>query len=99
MGKKSREKMTGVTLKDRVQQSLEHNWEGHLNSALLLIRNLRYQALVQGIDPRALRVALKYCMLVDTHLSKKHGLTKEQDKELTETARQLFHKTKKQVGQ
>ncbi len=63
----------------------------------MLVKDLRYKAIKQDIDPRALRVALKYFLLVDTHLSKEHGLTEEDDHKLTQTAQELFKNTSKDV--
>ncbi len=70
-------------------------WEKHLMAALILVRNLRLQAVMQGIDPRALRAALKYALIVDDYVMKEHGLTQEEDRKLTETAKDLFRKTPK----
>jgi len=70
-------------------------WEHELVRALKLVRDLRLQAVIQDIDPRALRVALKYIMIVDDHLSKEHGLTERQDHELTGIAEKLFRETPK----
>jgi hypothetical protein len=71
------------------------NWETHLIRALLLVRNLRAQAVMQHLDPKAVRVALKYALIVDTYLAKQHGLTPEEDKKLSEIAQDLFKQTPK----
>jgi len=68
-------------------------WENYLKASLLLVRNLRLQAVMRGIDAKAVRVALKYALIVDTHLAKQHGLTPEEDKELDQIAEQLFRET------
>ena len=73
------------------------SWESHLMAALTLLRDVRYQAVIQQIDPRAMRVAMKYGMIADTYLSKQHGLTEEEDQELTEIARKLFRETPKHM--
>lgn len=74
-------------------------WEKHLMAALLLFRNLRLQVVMQNIDPRATRVALKYFMMVDTELSRMHGLTEEEDRNLTEIAKELFRQIPKEMRQ
>lgn len=69
-------------------------WEMHLKSALLLVRDLRYKAaVVQHLDPRAVRVALKYALLVDDYLSFQHGLSAEEEKTLKALAQKLFDET------
>jgi hypothetical protein len=70
-------------------------WEKHVMAALRLVRYLRLIAVLQRLDPRAVRVALKYALMVDTYLSKQHGLTSEEDRQLTEIAEDLFKKTPK----
>ncbi len=68
-------------------------WEIHLKAALFLVMDLRMQAIVRGIDPRALRVALKYALMVDTHCMQESGLTLEEEQKLTEIAKGLFRQT------
>lgn len=68
-------------------------WEMHLKAALLLIREFRINAIVQRLDPRAVRVALKYALLVDDCVSVEHGFKKEEDDQLTVLAQKLFNKT------
>jgi len=68
-------------------------WEQHLTRALMLERDRRLQAIMLDLDPRATRVALKYALLVDDFLSKEHGLTTEEDKQLDEIAQKLFKDT------
>lgn len=69
-------------------------WEKNLKAALLLVRNLRLQAVMQGINPKAVRVALKFALIVDDYLSRER-LTREEDENLTEIAKDLFRKTPK----
>lgn len=68
-------------------------WEEHLRRALLLERERRLQAIRLHLDPRATRVSLKYALLVDNYVSKEHGLTEKEDKQLDEMAQQLFNDT------
>jgi hypothetical protein len=70
-------------------------WELHLKAALLLLREFRYKAVAQKIDPRAVRVALKYGLLVDDYLSVQHGLSREEEKRLIILAKKLFKETPK----
>lgn len=68
-------------------------WALHLKAALLLVREFRHWAVVQRLDPRAVRVALKYALLVDDYLSVEHGTSKEEEKQLTILAQKLFKET------
>lgn len=72
--------------------SIKDIWELHLKAALMLLRELRYKAVAQELDPRAVRVALKYALLVDDYLS---GCSKEEEKQLTMLAQKLFKETPK----
>jgi len=74
---------------------LSELWELHLKSALLLIRDLRYKAVQQGLDPRAVRVALKCALLVDDYLCKEHGSTPAEEQQLNHIAKKLFDETPK----
>lgn len=71
----------------------EDVWEKQLKVALLLVREFRYKAVIQMLDPRAVRVALKYALLVDDYLSVEHGISKEEEKQLTILAQKLFKET------
>ena len=68
-------------------------WEMQLKAALLLVREFRYKVYVQMLDRRAVRVALKYALLVDDYLSVQHGLSREEENQLTVLARKLFQET------
>ena len=68
-------------------------WEFHLKAALLLVRDLRAKAIMQNLDPRAVRVALKYALLVDDYLMKEHGLTIAEEQQLEKLAKNLFSET------
>lgn len=72
-------------------------WENELMKALMLVRDLRFKAVIQDIDPRATRAALKYMMMVDDYLMKKHGMSEEEDQKLTEIAEELFKQTPKEL--
>lgn len=74
---------------------MSSEWEEHLRRALLLVRNLRLHAVAQRLDARAVRVALKYVLMVDDELSRLHGLTEGEDEQLTEIAKKLFKETPK----
>jgi len=67
--------------------------EQDLKQALLLVRNLRLQALQQNIDPRATRIALIFAELTDKHFAQQkldpYTLCK-----LTQIAHQLYEETK-----
>jgi len=62
-------------------------------AALLLVREVRLKAILQKLDPRATRVALKYALLVDDFLSVQHGLSTEEENQLTMLARKLLNET------
>lgn len=71
----------------------DRTWGINLNAALILVRNLRAMALALDIDPRALRVALKVALMIDTECMKKHGMTPQQDTQLSTIAEDLYRKT------
>jgi len=62
---------------------------------LLVVQNMRAQAAVMNIDPRIVRIALKYALMVDDYLSKQLGLTEQVDQQLTKEAAKLFKQTLK----
>jgi len=68
-------------------------WELHLKAALLLVRDLRAKAVMQDLDPRAVRVALKYALLVDDYISKQHGLSPAEEQQIEKLAKKLFNET------
>ncbi len=74
---------------------MSSEWAEHLRRALLLVRNLRLHAVAQRLDAHAVRVALKYALMVDDELSRMHGLTQAEDEQLTEIAKKLFKETPK----
>lgn len=78
-----------------VSEVAESEWDRHVTAALFLVRDLRVKAIRARIDPRALRVALKYALIVDTHCMRAHGFSSEDDQKITETAKELFKKTPK----
>lgn len=67
----------------------EELWEEHLKAALLLVRDFRAKALAADLDPRAVRVALKYALLVDDKFMKDH-LSLEEEQKITQIAQMLF---------
>jgi len=73
----------------------EENFEEHLTQALLLVKALRLEALIRKLHPSAVRVALKYALLIDTYLAKQHGLTTQEDEKLNQMAEKLFNQTPK----
>jgi len=76
---------------------LSKTWENELLAAVTLIRDFRLKVVIQDIDPRAARVALKWALMIDDYLAKKHGLTEEEDQKLTEIAEKLFRDTPKEL--
>ena len=68
-------------------------WELHLKAALLLVRDLRAKSVMQDLDPRAVRVALKYALLVDDYISKQHGLSPTEEQQIEKLANKLFDET------
>jgi len=71
--------------------SEQAEWEKQLTAALRLMRDFRYRAIVQGIDARATRIALKCALLMDDYVCKEKGLTQEEDAKLTAIAQDLFN--------
>lgn len=41
--------------------------QAHVSRALLMVRNLRIQAIREGLDPRAMRIAILFAELSDRH--------------------------------
>jgi hypothetical protein len=64
----------------------------HLKSALLLVNEFNVKVKQQQLDPRAVRVALKFQMLVNDDVAKR-ALSDIEEAELNALARQLFKKT------
>jgi hypothetical protein len=71
-------------------------FELHLKAALLLVKEFRFKCVQQKLDPRAVRVALKYALKIDDYLAKQH-LTQEEEQKINEIAEKLFQETKKEV--
>jgi len=74
---------------------LPPDWNRHLTEALKLVRDLRAKAIAMNIDPRAIRVALKFALLVDDKCAREAGLTDEQDKLLDGFAREIFKRVER----
>ena len=64
-------------------------FEDDLERALNLVRDLRLRAVVEGVDARALRVALKVALLIDDYIARQR-ISREEDAELTRIAEELF---------
>lgn len=71
----------------------KNDWDRHLVKALMLVRELRLKAVQQDLDTRAVRVALKYALLIDDELSREHGIRKEEERKINLVAQDLFKKT------
>jgi hypothetical protein len=69
-----------------------------LTAAFMLVRELRYKALRQGLDPRATRVAIKCMLMIDTKAAKESWLTDSEDLQLDEIAQKLFMDMLKSYG-
>jgi hypothetical protein len=74
---------------------MSSSFEDELERALMLIRDLRLRAVLENIDARALRVALKFALMVDDYLAREK-LSREEDAELTRIAEELFKISVKQ---
>jgi len=68
--------------------------EEDIRKALLLARNLRFQAIIQNINPIATRIAIKYLLAVDT-LFAKDKISQEQDKAMDTYVKHLVKITSK----
>ncbi|MEM1551604.1 MAG: hypothetical protein QXH03_02905 [Candidatus Bathyarchaeia archaeon] len=73
---------------------LPPDWNRHLIEALKLMRDFRAKAVAMNIDARAVRVALKFALLVDDKCAKEAGLTEEQDKLLDGLAMEIFKRVR-----
>ena len=72
------------------------SFEESLKRALLLVREFRLHVYAQDLDPTAVRVAIKFMLLADTHIGEQHGLTAEEDKQLDAKAEELFEMVKEE---
>jgi len=72
----------------------EKRFEEDLKKALILVRDLRAKAL--QLDPRAVRIALKFALMIDDYLAKER-ITQEEDEQLTRIAENLFKQTPKRT--
>jgi hypothetical protein len=72
----------------------EKRFEEDLKKALILVRDLRAEAL--HLDARAVRVALKFALMIDDYLAKER-ITQEEDEQLTRIAENLFKQTPKRT--
>ena len=68
--------------------------ELHLTAALLLVRNLRVNAIKEGLDPRATRIAIIYADMVDAYFANQK-LNMPDMARLSEIAKDFFDETKK----
>jgi len=71
--------------------------ESHLTRALILVRNLRAQGLLEGIDPRALRIAILYLEKTDRYFCTKKLQPREMRalEDIAEEFFQLIHRSSK----
>jgi len=58
--------------------------------ALALVRDLRIKAIRERVDPKAVRIALKYALLVDDAVMR---LSPQEEEKLTKIAEKLFRET------
>lgn len=63
-----------------------------IKSAIFLIRDLRQKALAQGLNPRAIRIAILYLERTDKHAAEKKISFKEMNK-LRQIANRLYEET------
>ena len=63
-----------------------------IKRALILVRDLRLKGMRSNINPKAIRIALKYALLVDDHFAKQR-LKLSEEKELDERAKRLFQES------
>ena len=68
---------------------MSSSFEDDLEKALRLVRDMRLIAVIEGVDARALRVALKVALLIDDHVAR-GKISREEDDELTRIAETLF---------
>lgn len=69
-----------------------------LTAAFLLVREFRYKAWQQHLDPRATRVVIKCMLLIDTKAAKEAWLTDLMDKQLDAIAQKLFTDMLKEIS-
>jgi len=66
--------------------------DSEIAKALYIIKQARASSIINNVDPRAFRIALKFGLLVDDHFSKIR-LTPKEDAELDIKAQILFQKS------
>jgi len=70
--------------------------ETDLTKAMILVRNLRVQAINLGLDRRATRIALIFANLVDYHFARKQ-LSLEELAKLEEIAGDLYSEARRRT--
>lgn len=73
------------------------NFEEDVKRALLLIREFRLHCKAQRLDPRAVRLAIKFLLLADSQFALK-ALSPEEEAQLDNLAHQLLEQSKKNEG-
>lgn len=63
--------------------------DAHMKRALILVRDLRIEAIEERLDPRAVRIALIYALMTDNYASSK-VLSMQQERELRRAAEEFF---------
>jgi len=81
-------------IKEEFERFMEKRFREDLKKALVLVKDLRVKAL--HLDPRAVRVALKFALMLDDYYSARE-ISPEEDERLTKIAEDLFQKTPKRI--
>jgi hypothetical protein len=72
---------------DKITSIIPADWKDDVNTAFLLVRQFRLDGSELGLNPKAMRLAIKFLSLIDTHFA---NTTQEEEKLLDDVARQLF---------
>jgi len=93
---KGEKELTEKVPEEEFKMFVEKRIREDLKKALVLVKELRIKALALHLDPRAVRIALKFALMLDDYYSARE-ISPEEDEQLTRIAEDLFQKTPKRI--
>ena len=60
-----------MSIEEEFERFMEKRFREDLKKALVLVKDLRVKALALHLDPRAVRIALKFALMLDDYYSPK----------------------------
>jgi len=73
-------------------------YENDLKKALSLFRDVRRKAVIENINPIAMRVALKFAQITDDYFAKQR-LSPEEEAWIEQEAKRLFEQVKPKINE